>query len=249
MELKYIKSKERDTLKSSISTNLHFYKQESNHWISDFIGYETWTKNLTFSVENPIKLKIPQGSDNFDIDNVKILYEALKKLPLSTAIDERFWAYQTHVDCFDYMRARWPLDRSSGEDPTNYVIEHYFFSGTNERSILRNGMARLWWYGYLTYDENRPNRFELTEVLLKNLRIAGDLLERAFHRNRKILKVILSIPLQNKLFENIFFDSEVIRDLCRHLNLLGGVTVLDSLDENDIRYIVEQKLNEHLKRI
>jgi hypothetical protein len=90
---------------------------------------------------------------------------------------------------------------------------------------------------------------KLTEVLLKNLRIAGDLLERAFHRNRKILKVILSIPLQNKLFENIFFDSEVIRDLCRHLNLLGGVTVLDSLDDNDIRYIVEQKLNEHLKRI
>ena len=41
---------------------------------------------------------------SFDIDNVKILYEALKKLPLSTAIDERFWAYQTHVDFFDYMR-------------------------------------------------------------------------------------------------------------------------------------------------
>ena len=99
------------------------------------------------------------------------------------------------------MRARWAPENSSGVKGADaamrpgkvqdYVLERYFVKSDQSRALLRNGIARLWWYSYLTYDADREDPFELTAVLLRTLDIAQHFLERNFGRNTNVLRAIL----------------------------------------------------------
>ena len=67
------------------------------------------------------------------------------------------------------MLARWPVDESTTSET---VRAHYFFSGTDSRTLVRNGISRLWWYAAITHDPKRKNEYELTEAAFLRLDIA-----------------------------------------------------------------------------
>ena len=126
----------------------------------------------------PFEQKFPKGNtgifldegfaldaDNSDFENSVLLYDQLKHLNETEASDERLWVYLTHVTFWEYMRMRWPIENV--DNPVSRIRERYFMRGSSIESITRSGIARLWWYAHLTYDESRQNKYELTEVLLK----------------------------------------------------------------------------------
>ncbi|MDD2468516.1 MAG: DUF6339 family protein [Desulfobulbus sp.] len=219
---------------------------ESGPWLDSYFGSSAWAGETNRDMPELIALKIPEGNLLFDLENTKTIYSALQHLPLTLAIDERFWAYLTHVVFWDYMRARWPLEKAlKTKVPANYIREHYFFMGNRDRALIRNGISRLWWYGYLSYDAERENPYELTEVLLEKLDIAQQLLERSYSRNVTITKTILSMMFEKRVAKTPFSHREKqFRPLMVHLNAIGGVTILDALVEADIRAIVEEKLSQ-----
>ncbi|QOT08464.1 hypothetical protein JNUCC32_20150 [Paenibacillus sp. JNUCC32] len=241
MELNYISESSLDELKVNILSNIERYTSDEV-WIYKFFEGTTWNFPSTIRIEN-IDLHMPQSSTlHFDFENTKKIYTSLKGLSVIQATDERLWTYLTHNTFWNYMRKRWPVESYlEKEKPVEAIKERYFFMANRDRALIRNGIARLWWYGYVSYDENREDPFELTKVLLSKLDIAQSLLERSFSRNPDITKAVLSV-LKQKELETSFIDRENFRSLMMYINQLGGVTILDTLDREDLEELVREKI-------
>ncbi len=248
MKIKYIKSGELVDLKSRINANLDSYAKPEA-WLTEYFGHDKWFLESPYPFPEKLELLMPGSGDmHNDFENTKRVYTALKEIPISVAIDERFWAYLTHTTFWEYMRARWPVEKGvkTKKEGLSYLTEHYFFMANKDRALIRNGLSRLWWYGYVSYDETREDPFELTEVLLEKLDIAQQLLERKYSRNSQITKAILSQLLESKKNGDpfSFFTRLKFRPVMMHLNAVGGVTILDSLGVADINNIVNEKLEQ-----
>jgi Family of unknown function (DUF6339) len=88
----------------------------------------------------------------------------------------------------------------------------------------------------LTYDEKRTNPYELTAVLFKTLDITQTILERNMGRAPAVLGGFLEFLLRNRdlLLTGGDANRVRIRRLAMYLNLYGGVSVLDCLNESEI---------------
>lgn len=194
----------------------------------------------------PLELQPPDGGELMDLENTKIVHRAFLNLTPLQARDPRLWTRLTHVECWPYMRKRWDVDKEKWDDAKKqrYVLEHYFVPQSQSRALLRNGMARLWWYGYLTHDPSRADPYELTAVLLSYLDIAQQVLERNMGRAPHVRTGFLDFIRTNN--DRLGTTSEQrrksIRDLAKLLNLRGGVTLLDSLDAEDVAALLDAEL-------
>lgn len=241
MELSYMSDSSLEELKVNISSNLDKYKGEEV-WVNQYFGAKMWSFPSKIRIES-IDLHMPQSNTvHFDFENTKKIYTSLKRLSVVQATDERLWAYLTHTTFWKYMRKRWPVESYLGKDkPEEAIKERYFFMANRDRALIRNGIARLWWYGYVSYDENREDPFELTKVLLSKLDIAQSLLERSFSRNPDITRSVLSV-LKQKETDSSFIDRDNFRSLMMYINQLGGVTILDTLDRVSLEELVKEKI-------
>ncbi|MBO8161846.1 MAG: hypothetical protein H0Z24_09470 [Thermosipho sp. (in: Bacteria)] len=239
MKVRYLREAYLAQLKSNILSNIELYKQDEP-WISHYFKETSFFLETNISVDE-IELIEPQGPDQlYDLENTRIIYDAFKHLNISQAIDERLWTYLTHEIFWKYMRVRWPVENKS--NPDRFIRERYFFMSNRDRALIRNGISRLWWYGYITYDGSRSNPYELTKILLKKQEIAQNLLENSFSRNQMITKTILSVLADMENMNKPLPRREQFRELMRYINWLGGVTLLDALNENDIEQIIVKKL-------
>jgi len=239
MKMKYLKQNCLDFLRANIEGHLDRYKNPQP-WLDEVFHNTTYSLEADIPGGEGLELVLPEGGQHYDLENTRRVYNALKHLTITQATDERLWAYMTHVQQWHYMRARWPVEGKS--KPGEFIRQRYFFMSNPDRALIRNGMARLWWYGYVSYDETRKDPFELTSLLLHTLDIAGSLLERAFSRNPGITKGVLEALAELRSQGQPVPDRETFRKVMRHLVLIGGVTVLDSLSQDEIKKIVLNEL-------
>ena len=216
---------------------------KNDSWVEDYFEEEKWFGSTSINIRD-FELMTPDSSNNYDLENTRILYSSMKNLKPSQAVEERIWVYLTHTKFWDYMRKRWPAERYLN-DKKNFearMKERYFFSSKRKRALFRNGISRLWWFGHLTYEEDRANPFRLTEIFLDTQDTAESIIGRNFSNNRKITKSVL------RVFEKWIDDKggmpsrKVVRELCKHINYMGGVSVLDPLEESEIEKRVLDKL-------
>ena len=100
-------------------------------------------------------LQTSKTSENPERDNIKIIYESLKDLEPSQAIQEKLWVamyntyYQEHLfDYIDMNKAHKQLDTK--------IKSSIVFTQGNKRSLIIQNIARMWWLGYYIYDhENK----------------------------------------------------------------------------------------------
>lgn len=185
-------------------------------------------------VADGITLAMPSGpSDLKDLENTKILYSAFSGLTPAQASDKRLWTYLTHVTFWDYMRKRWPVDEV--EKPVNRVRDRYFLNTTSLESLTRNGISRLWWYGYLTHDPKRTNPWELTEILLSRADLAQNVTERAIGSNLQLRIAVLEFLSANP---QIMSNELATRELMKGLNLAGGTRNLPFLEVDETKALL-----------
>jgi hypothetical protein len=219
-----MREKDVNNLKINIRNNISHYK-DSKPWLDKYFGEASYSLLSNIQCKD-IQLKNSEGSTNFDLENTKILYSALKNLRIPQATDERLWSYLAHTIFWEYMVSRWKVKSGGDEQKTvNFIKNRYFFDAP-ARGPVRNGLARLWWYGYITYDESLDDPFELTEVLYRSQQISLHIGDRSFTRNPAIRKSILQ-GLKSCKYKREPFDMLMIE-----INRIGGVTVLDSVDKN-----------------
>ena len=163
-----------------------------------------------------------------DLENIKRVHKYMSALSESQASDERIWSAYTLSVFADYMRYRWPADSEKT------MMDHYFFSFSPKRSLFRNGIARLWWIGHLTYDAAREgNKFELTEYVCSKQDHINLLLDINFGNNPAIVRATIQ-ALMDAEKKGVYTDREVVRDLSQYINTLGGTYLIDAFSYDAI---------------
>lgn len=158
-----------------------------------------------------------------DVENIKRVHKHMSALSESQASDERIWSAYTLSVFADYMRYRWPAESETA------MMNHYFFSYSPKRSLFRNGIARLWWIGHLTYDASREdNKFALTEYVCSKQDHINLLLDINFGNNPDIVRAVIK-ALMDAEAEGIDVDRDVVRKTSEYINILGGTYLVDAL--------------------
>ena len=191
------------------------------------------------------KIDFIETKSKDDLLNVKLLYSAYKdKLMPLQASDPLLWSALCHITFKDYVLKRWKKD--NGE----VSIAQRFFATEGRGSLTYyNAISRLWWSGYLTYDEDRAstNPWHLTETLFSAQQIQKDLFDQSFSMNRTIVKGLLS-ALKRVQEENGNKCTIIFRECCdSYINHFGAVSILDTLSAAEIEAVAYEYMRKLVK--
>ncbi|MEI8213515.1 MAG: DUF6339 family protein [Planctomycetota bacterium] len=230
-----------------IDSNFSRYTSKKT-WLSDQKTYEKHFLKSSILLNSRPNLLLPRDDSNFDFENAVRVHKCYDLTPVQ-ASDPRLWARLTHVEAWDYMQMRWPVDASK---KSQYVRQRYFVAGSDSRAIIRNGIARLWWSAEITKDPtSTKDPYKLTRIILSKLDITQQLLERSYGRSRKFVQAVLRFIEQNA--EECLNEGQTSRDRIRHLakqlSLRSGVTILDSMPENNLHEFLAGELSRFNKSL
>lgn len=243
MRAVYFTEEAYDALKSGVPHNMPHYL-DGQKWLDEFFNGQEYMRESSIEVSLPAmvpfssRLAVDERASE-DIANVKQIYGNMKNLTPLQATNPYLWTCLAHTVYSDYVLHRWfddDLFPTLSEDKKEKRVLSRFFATTNERSLNNNAIARLWWYGFLSYDkQNRANPFHLTEVLVSNTKFCTDFMLSHCCWNRTIGKGVLRAA--KDLIPTIY-GREGISGYYRHLkkfmNRYGAVSSLDFLSEDDI---------------
>lgn len=243
MKVRYLSERALNTLKSSLDAYLPCFAEETNASLIAKLKEDLETDEIfrdTNYVFPDEELSSSKESDA-ELGSIKAVYGAMKDLPSAVAMDERLWAGIAIDLGWKYARERWDIQAMFAQKDKslkNKIHEHFFFMHNPRRSFTRNAISRLWWLGSLTYDEkNLEDPYRRTRVVTADLGYVVDLLERNFSNNRRISSEFVDAVEAAR--EKVKAEGKVIlrpelRILCKYLNMLGGVYILDSMPEGKI---------------
>ena len=205
--------------------------------VSNGIGMERFLEDV-FPVDESYFLVTPQvhqpeglleqlvPTTEGDYASAIAIYNAYSKLKPLQAVNAQFWDSLALTDLFPYMQKRWGLKES--KDLKQSILNHF---RTSSRGIIRHGLAGLWWLVYLSVDEDRDNKFELTEMLFRNYTLRFI----RFGSSRLIQHKEATIGILQYLKDNetnIPSMEKVANALSSYFNKLGAVKQLAFLDRH-----------------
>ncbi len=213
-------------LKSNIRSGLEGY-MENSIWCAEFLGIEESTLVV------PINLTFGEGKkSDYDLEHSIKIHQTLGQIPIYLANNEKYWTFHTHVTFWNYMRERWPIEDAQ-KNKENFILNRYFFGPA---TIYRNGLARLWWYAYITFDSDLEDPYFYTRILLRTQDIAGYVAQTGnIARNKKVLKASLNVisillDMEEQNIIKLKDREQFIRNIFKHANSLSSVRVLEFLD-------------------
>ncbi|MBS1579110.1 MAG: hypothetical protein JST29_05670 [Bacteroidetes bacterium] len=218
------KEKYVQTLKN---VNVEFYK--SNTFV-----YDKKQVLMLPNVEQTFGLldKLLQNV-NDDCGNAIQIYEAFQKLEPIQASDGRLWVYLSHVDLYLYMVKRWnAVHDNTAKGGKEYILEHWFLSSSAQSSLMRHALAGLWWSVYLSVDESKSDKYELTKILFRQLDFPTRTLGtyKLGRHKEAVIGILEFIKENEQLFKSKFEDKT--RFITKHLNVVGGVKPISYYDRN-----------------
>jgi hypothetical protein len=235
-----------NALRGSISMNLDKYLCD-DIWVSETSTRSAREMQTRVEMAEPLSLEFPVDGDHKDTANAIRFHRALHHLTPLQARDPRLWTRLAHVEFWPYMRLRWDAARhiTDRRRAARFVESRYFVAQSQSRALLRHGIARLWWTAHLSHDPDRENPYELTAVLLSTLDITQQIVERGIGRADNIIKGFLAFLLSNDgvLLSGGDKNRTRIRRLAKHMNMLGGVCVLDLLSKSDVMEILAREFS------
>lgn len=228
MRIKYITEDGLNTIRENAKIVYQGLIVEGSY-LSAILNDEGIIKNTPFEIED-FKLDMSQPADSApltDIENVKRVYNNMKLLSDSQASEERVWAAYTLDHFLEYMKYRWPARNA------NDMANRYLFNYSQQRSLFRNGVSRLWWIGRCTYDDTRSNPYELTEYICKNQDLIETFCGRNVFNNPNIINPVLSAFLDAEK-NGYSVSRDVARETAKYMNLLAGTYILDFFENKEI---------------
>lgn len=249
MNLIYFTKDAYKILKKDLTNNSeHYYSDES--WLDEYFaaaGIEEYAKTSSLVVPN-ISLEYNGDDDDVknrdDLNNIRILYDAYKdRITPLQASDPLLWSALSHITFKDYVLNRWRKD-----DGTVRLDQRFFATEGRSSLLYFNAISRLWWSGYLTYDEEkeRSNPYHLTETLFSAQQIQKDLMDQSMSMNKTVVKGLL-LALKGIQEETGNASTRVFRLCCdSYLNHYGAVSILDTLSFEDIEKIAYSFMKKNL---
>lgn len=259
MKVYFLKQKALDMLEKDISDNVEKY-QGTEQWAENyFISKDMPNYYFDTEIEVP-DYQLIIGGPETDFQNAKIVYEAFsKRINPVQASDLRLWAYLAHIQHWDYMNTRWKIDvpdeedeedddapREEGEEKkpgANKILDRigyrYFFKASKGKAFVRQGISRLFWSAYLTYDADNDNPYEYTEYFFSKQDIFTSITERSYARNK-----VLVLAALKELKAHPELGRTEIRLFLAKLNQSGAIKVLDFLDKAQAEELCAEVMTE-----
>ena len=107
---------------------------------------------LPMSYGTPEEINGDTSKVGVDIENGPKVHDYLGEMDRANAADPRLWTYLAFVTYRTYMEERWSLNGVSKWK--NRVNSRWLLNRVTRGSIVRHGIARLWWITHLTYERN-----------------------------------------------------------------------------------------------
>lgn len=251
MHLQYMKQETMDDLLLNYDEYKVHYEKEDREWFSQHFN----ENNSLMEYVKDFPEFTMDKDENFnasDLKNIRIVYDALKELPLSVACDARLWTGLAHTSLWDYVwyRQHEEIAKAKTAKAKKEKIQKAFFCVGNgkRRSLFVNCLSRLWWTGYLVYDEKRKNPYELAETLMygqKGHSFASQIVllsSRNFISNKHLFHGILQAILDFKRAGNEV-NRVVFETVLSYFNNISAATVLDFLPEEEVRKMAKEQLD------
>ncbi len=249
MKVRYLAESALYSISESFDTYLPLFAEETNKPLVDKLKevLETDTIFRDTKYTFPDEPLNPSKASADEMNSIIAVFGSMKDLPNAVAMDERLWAGLAIDLCWDYVRKRWDIaelfEKGDGS-VKNKVLDHFFYKQGPRRSFTRNAISRLWWLGKLTYDEGHSDPYHRTRVVTADLGYVVDLLERNFSNNPRIsaefVDAVEAARAEVAPNGGVIVRPE-LRMLCKYLNMLGGVYVLDNLPEGMIYSKIHDK--------
>lgn len=230
MKLQFVSYDNIDAIKSNLPVWVNQFKEDSSDWLTTELG-NALLSDTKFAEAPDFALDMSEEKPFMtEAENVKRVYGNLRFLSDSQASDERLWAGLCLGPFWKYVKYRWEIDKKC---TVSNVQQHFLFGFGARRSLTRNAISRLWWIGRLTYDETRTDPWELTKFVCENADYIMHILERNTSNNPTIIRSFLSAIIDARK-NGLQIDTNIVGDLAKYLNLLGGIYILDCLPEKKI---------------
>lgn len=250
MNLIYFTKDAYKLLKKDLDANKDNYYRD-DPWLSEYfakVGLDEFYKTSSIVVSN-LQLNCSgddvESKNNDDLLNIKLLYSDYKdKITPLQASDPLLWSALCHIPFKEYVLKRWKKD-----DGTVRLDQRFFATEGRASLLYYNAISRLWWSGYLTYDETRAstNPWHLTEILFSAQQVQKDLFDQSFSMNRTVVKGLLS-ALKTMQEENGNKCTTIFRACCdSYINHYGAVSILDTLSADDIARIAYDYMKKLVK--
>lgn len=241
MRLKYISEETLADLRTNYEAYQSYYYKADDVWFDNYFKEEGKVLESNIPFEVP-KLNFDENYATSDRENVKILYEALKELTPSQATEERVWAGLAHLQLRDFTYYRLQKERAEKNDKR--INSALFFTNSKKRSLFVHILARLWWVGYMTYDEkNKENPYWLTDFFCESDFSARCVVffSSNFTSNRAITRGILRsiVKLKDK---GVSIKRAHLVEANKYLNIIGGAMILDMLTEEEVTDMIDKHL-------
>ncbi|WP_433595417.1 DUF6339 family protein [Lysinibacillus xylanilyticus] len=241
MKIQYVTENAlQDLLAQHDAYKVH-YLSRNEDWFKSYLAKEGVVLDSQIEYVHPDFSFNPDFSVS-DLENVKAVYEALKHLTVAQATQERLWVGFAHLQMRDYFNFRLKDDLDKSNE-TRLKSALFFVNGA-KRSLFVHVLARLWWVGYMTYDESNPNNpYWLTEFFCAR-EFSGRsvyFFSSNFTGNRTITKGVLR-ALKKLNDEGCEMKRAHFVEAGRYLNVVGGAMILDMLEEDEVAAMIESRI-------
>lgn len=241
MKLQFISEETLADLRNNFEDYIQYYYTQNNEWFNRY--FSAPGRILESKIDFvPPKMNMDEDYAISDRENIKIVYESLSHLTESQATQERLWAGLAHLQLRDFSFYRIKEDIYSKNDKR--INTSLFYPYGIKRSLFVHILARLWWVGYMTYDEkNNENPYWLTNFLTERAFSSRSLLHFSndFTANKTISKGVLT-TLYNLQQNGLDIKREHFVEANKHLNVVGGAMILDLLTVDDVEEIIRTHL-------
>lgn len=239
MKLKIMTYETLEAIKNNLEDLVPLYEQDSPQGI-----LETFSTNSLVDIGincSNFTLKISSDQQD-DFENVQKVYGTLKDIiSPAMASDERLWAGLSMRDnCWKYINLRW---KRLGWNKDR-IKEHFYFSQGTRRSLTRNGLARLWWIGALTYDDTGKDPWHYTKFACTHQRFIVDVLERSTGNSKKLVFACIDACEQYQEEYNKVIATKVMRDIQKYMSILGGTYLIDLIEPSVLKEKLYKKIEQ-----
>ena len=162
MRLMYLDQQAIDDIKINFNSYKDHFLDDTNDWFIKKFKENNWLHESKIQCQD-FDLNYDDDFNISDRKNVEILYEALKDLKPVNALDERLWAGILFGQLWEYVKYRRAKELASGNERA--VLNSFLFMRGAKRSCFINCLSRLWWTGYLLYDETLTDHYAAVDLI------------------------------------------------------------------------------------
>ena len=235
-ELRCLTSEAQNKLQKGIEENLILYKEAGFDYLMSF---KQNTMDIGLKADlSPLNQLIKENPKENEVENSLLVWDALKTIPASLATENRFWTLITHVNCYDYTKARWPDTVCDEEQESVKQIKKHFFAIGTGGYRDDNAISRLWWNAYIANNLRPTNIKSALELILKKADIRSGLIERplSFYRPN-LSRAILD---KMEVIDTITAKENNFREFMIQVNLFGGGVLFECMDSQQCASFVDK---------